>query len=186
MNFGWLDICMMIVFVRACWIGFHRGVLAEAFKIAGLFFAIVIGVHFYLDLAFAITKSVSIMSPVASIFSYVILISLVIVLFRFFREGVVIFFKEDDMSGAHRFIGMVVGCCRAVLLGGLIVLGCLIGNHRFLTDSVRDAFLSKKLLVVGGRIYSGAYRYIIHPVFPDEEKNFAVEKMIAQIKHRPE
>jgi hypothetical protein len=79
---------------------------------------------------------------------------------------------------------LILGFLRGVLLGGIIFFGCLIVDNSTLTYSVGHAFSSKTLLSINSNIYSSTYRFLIHPIFPNEEKCQSIEMMIKKNKYR--
>lgn len=183
-NFVWLDICVIIIIVRGCWIGLRKGSLVEVFKIIALFLAIFIGLHFYLDVAHVITGFVRIVAPIAPIFSYSVLVGLVIFTVRIVRDGIMVLLKSDDVSRWSKVGGLVLGFFRGILLGGLVFLGCLIADNITLTRSVRSSYLGETLLLINSNIYSGMHRFIVHPIFPKEEKNVNIAILVENNKRK--
>lgn len=181
-NFVWLDICVLIFIVRGCWIGFQKGSVVEIFKMVALFFSIFIGLHFYSDLAYLLTDFARIVKSVAPIFSYIVMVSIVMFSFCIFRDGFFIMFKMGDASKRSKVGGLVLGLIRGVLFGGIVFFGCLIVDNVALTRSVRVSYSGSILLEINSNIYSSMHRFIVRPLFPKEERRQSIKEMVRNNK----
>ena len=183
-NFTWLDICVVGVIARGCWIVLRKGVLVELFKIAALIFAIFIGLHFYSRCGDFFINMLHGMKPAAYIFSYVLLIGVTVGIFRIARDGALVLFrdKDDASSGKGKIIGLIMGFGRALLLSSLIFLGCLIVDNVHLTRTVRHSFTGQFILPLSPAVYSGVHHFLIRPVFPGEKKNTRAISLVETYK----
>ncbi len=174
-NFTWIDICIFVIISHACWIGFRKGTLTEVFKIAALFFAVFIGLHFYLRGGNFLSVLMRVPKPVGHAMAYTIFIGMTIGVFRIIRDGMTILLteKDDGVSVQSRIAGLMLGALRAVLLSSVIVCGCVITGNGWIERSVRYSYSGRMFLPIAPKIYSEIYRVVVSPVFPKEEKNIA-------------
>ena len=172
-NFTWLDICVALIIVRGCWIGFQKGFLVEVFKMFALIVATFIALHFYSQSGDVFIHVLRRLDPVAHVFSYVVLIGITVGIFRIVRDGIVVLLKDKESEEifAFRITGLVLGFVRSLVLSSLLVVGCLIADVGSLKRIVRHSFTAPSILAIGPQIYVEGFRRLVRPVFPNEEEN---------------
>ncbi len=185
-NFTVMDVFVGMVIVWCCWAGFRSGILIEIFKIAALFSAIFIGLHFYLRLSNFLNTRLPFLTPVSQILAYSLLIGMCIGVFRIFRDGVVVFFRQDGMKAVSRGIGLMLGFGRGLLLSSMMLLGCLLIDQAMVTRMVRDALASQLLLTWSPSIYSGIFQSVVKPVFSSEPENIQVLSLVRHKSVQPD
>lgn len=185
-NFTFLDAIIAVIIVWTCCSGFRNGTFIEIFKIAALICAVFIGLHFYLRLSEFFNGLLRILHPVSQVLSYVLLIGICVGIFRIFRDGLVIFLKQEDLKIISKCVGAVFGILRAFLLGSILLVGCLLIDHMQVTRVVRNSFTSQFLLTVSTSIYSGIFHTVVKPVFSGEEENTQIINAAQQNHLRPD
>lgn len=170
----------MALIARGCWIGFQKGFLVEIFKNVSIVVAIVVGFHYYVRCGNALIPVLQVFKPVAHIFSYIFLVGTTIFLFRMIREGLFVLFRDEEYkcTTSSKLMGMALGFLRSLLLSSIFLFGCLAVDRSGLTSTVRRSFTESMLLPIDAKIYSGAYHWIIDPLFQKEKKNMRVFMLV--------
>ena len=185
-NFTILDIVIAVIIICTCASGLRRGTFIEIFKIAALVMSIFIGLHFYLPLSFFFDGLLNILHPVSKALAYGLLIGVGIGLFRILRDGVMVFLQQEDLKRLSKYLGAVLGTVRALLLGSMVLVGCLLIDGTVMKRMVRHSFSSQFLLIVAPAVYSGIFHGVVRPIFSKENENSEIMSLARQHRVRPD
>jgi len=171
-QFNWIDIIIIICIVRMCYVGLKTGVGVEIFKTLGLLFCAFIALHFYIIIgSFLNSKMPPLPVEPASIFCYVVLVTIVTLLFRILREGFFAIVKSETISLLSKWLGLFLGFLRGILVSGFMLYGLLISTNHYCDLSVRTSYFGLKAAAVPIKIYEGVYNGAISKIFPDQPFN---------------
>lgn len=176
-QFNWLDIVVIIIFVRTVYIAVKNGFPVEIFKLAGTVFSIYVSLHYYTGLSDAFTnKLISNIFPVEFIdfISFLILTILGYFVFFVLRWIFFRFVKIETISMLNRWGGAFTGSIRALLLISLVMYGLMISSVSYLHDSVKRSYFGKPAFKFAPAVYSGMWNGILSKFITQEKLNPAI------------
>lgn len=178
-QFNWIDILIIICCLRMCYIGLKRGFGIELFKVINLIFCTFFALHFYLILGEFINNKISALPlEAASIFSYILLIFIITILFRILREGFFILVKSETTNTISKSLGLFIGFIRGLLISGLILFGLLISTMHYLEMSSSVSFFGPRLLKIPVQIYENLFYGVVSKIFPEQGFNQEIKNVI--------
>lgn len=182
-QFNWVDILLIALLLRFCYISLKKGLGVEIFKTVNLFFCAFAAFHFYSALAeFLNTKIPALPLEPAEIFSYVFLIFIITIIFRIFREAIFVFAKTESISTISKYTGLLLGCLRGVVIGGFIIFGLFISTIHYLELSAKTSCFGPKAVKIPIKIYEIIFKGAVANIFPDQTFN---QKTITIIETKP-
>ncbi len=181
-----VDVVILMIFVRAVWIGTAKGMTVELFKLTGTSFATFIILHYYTDFGLILQNNIAMPTPVALGISFCLLWILVTILFRFVREGTMVMLNpENRISLVQRAGGIILAVGRAILVGGLVFVLIVTPGSKELVSAARHSLSGFLLGDVSPRVYEMTGENLIRPLFPDEKKSSAVSEFRKKFRAEP-
>ncbi|MBL7197116.1 MAG: CvpA family protein [Candidatus Omnitrophica bacterium] len=178
-QFNWIDILIIICTLRTCYIGLRKGLGIELFKVINLFFCSFVTLHFYFALGeFIQSKIPALPLEPAAIFSYILLIFIITMLFRILREGFFVIVKTETISNISKYSGLFLGFIRGVIISAFIIFGLLISTIHYLELSARTSFFGSRVVKLQLKIYEGLFYGSVAKIFPDQSFNQEVIKVL--------
>ncbi|MDD5617485.1 MAG: CvpA family protein [Candidatus Omnitrophica bacterium] len=177
-QFNWVDILIIILVIRMCYIGLRKGLGIEAFKLLNLLICAFVAFHFYSALGEFINSKIPALPLEATfIFTYIILIFVITIIFRIIRDGFFMMLRAEDDSAAGRYLGLIVGFARGALISGFVIFALLISTVRYLDLSARTSFLGLKAAKVATKTYEFTFFGVVSKIFPDQGFNQEVTRL---------
>ena len=173
-SLNWVDIFMGVILIRAIYIGIRRGFVIEILKLIGVLFAIFISLHYYSGISTFLQNKVHLPKAPADFFSYGFLWAVVILIFKFIREGLTILFKVEAHSAFDKWGGLVLSLVRGLFLCSLMVLFLRLSTIEYLTRNLERSLSASRLVSLAPRFYEACYDNFISKFFPSEELNKSV------------
>lgn len=171
-SFNWIDILMTAILIRAIYIGLKRGIVVELFKLTGALFAVFIALHYFSEISRFLQQKVHLPQAAADLFSFGVLWGVVILAFKFIRDGFGMLFK---MEAAHSALdkGGGLGVCiiRALLLCSLTVLFLRASAVVYFTKNLKQSVTATRVAPLAPDLYEATYNHFISKFFPTEELN---------------
>ena len=137
MNF--IDLFLLIVFLRVIYIAISRGVINESFKIAGLFVSGWFSFHYYFPLGNKIGSKILFFSEEHLYFiSFFLIFFIVKIIFSLLRLIVVSLFKRKEIPLYERWLLFFLGGGRAAILCSVIGFSLYLSplDSKYLNESV--------------------------------------------------
>ena len=171
-QFNWIDILIIICCLRMCYIGLKKGMGIELFKLLNLAFCSFVVFHYYSALGeFLHNKLPALPVEPAIIFSYIVLITIITLLFRILREGFFVFVKTEIVGNFSKYLGLILGFIRGILISALIIFGLMISTIHYFDLSARTSFFGSKIVKLPINIYVGTLSGATSRVFPEQALN---------------
>lgn len=175
---NWVDAVIITVFLRVVYLGFRKGFMVEAFKLLGTFFAIFVSLHY----CGKTSEFISTHSPMPIDFAYFIsLLSLsviVLVLFKFLRDGLLTLMKVQPLELLDKWGSFVLGLIRGLFVTSLISLIIFLSTIGYFQKSVDSSFSGRYLLELSPRTYAFIFENIVSKFFPEEKLNLIIFKAV--------
>lgn len=173
-QFNWLDIFILIVIFRICYIAIKGGFTTEFFKFLGTITAIYLSMHYCVIIADYIIKllPVEVKVPVRIIYSLVFLslATLGYLLFLLLRKAFNNLVKIETVSVLNKWGGLILGGFRSVLLVSLISFTLIVSNIPYFKNSVKHSYLGSRLILVAPDTYTWIWTNIFSKFIPSEKE----------------
>ena len=174
-QFNWVDIFVVIIFMRICYVSLKSGFPVELFKFLGVVSAIYLSLHYYTTLADFIGAPIK-KVPLESfhLFAFAVLAISGNFIFTLLRSIFYRFIHMEAVPQLNKWGGFVLGIARCILVVGLLTFILVIPNIDYLKKSVANSFSGNYFLRVAPNIYSGLWNNLISKFMPKEKFNKSV------------
>ncbi|MDD5730673.1 MAG: CvpA family protein [Candidatus Omnitrophica bacterium] len=179
-QFNWVDILVLVLAARICYIGIKQGFPAELFKLPGTILAIYLSLHYYTmfsDIARDNMNLRIIPLEFLDLISFVILACLGYLFFIVLREVFARFLKMEAVPKLNKWGGCILSLARAYLLAGLIAYALAISTVGYLKDSVHRSYSGNYLFKVSPTTYSWLWNNIMSKFMSHEKFNKTVNEV---------
>ncbi len=179
-QFNFLDIIILIILFRICYIAVKTGLAIEFFKLLGVLFAIYIASHYYTYLSDIVQRwYISKAMPVEFVdfLIFVILAGAVYLCFVFLRSTFYRFMKMEAAPNLNRYGGLVLGLARGYFSIGLLIYVLMISSVSYLSSSVKHSYLGSRFSSVSAQTYNWIWNSIFSKFSPQEKSNAVVNEV---------
>ena len=174
---NWVDIFLCLILVRAVYIGLRSGFVIELFKLIGIFFAVVISLHYFSGASHFLQEKVHLPESAANFASLGFLWGVVVLAFKFIREGIMLLFKVEAHSALNSTGGFIASVVRGFLIGSLAILLLRSSATEYFTKNIANSFGAEKMAGAAPRVYEATYKGFVSKFFPSEEFNKSVSSL---------
>lgn len=178
-QFNWVDIFIIILLFRVCYISLKNGFAIALFKLSGTILAIYIALHYYTVLSDSLPKYFSIKKVPLEFFDFISFLLLALIsyfLFVLIRNIFTHFIKMEAVSNLNKWGGLVLGVARGVLLCALLVYILFISSVNYLNSSAKRSHLGSWFFKVAPDTYSFLWNNIASKFMVKEKFNVIVTK----------
>lgn len=119
-RFHWIDLVILVIFIRTIYVGARRGFIPELTTLIGLAAALVISLQQVDPVSAFLSARVHLPEQWSASFSAVALFIATYLLFCLIRVGVGKLFQLQVASGLDRWGGVLMGMVRAAVISGII------------------------------------------------------------------
>jgi len=184
---NFVDIIIIILSLRICYIAAQMGLVIEFFKLSGVLFSTYIALHYYTSLSdtlqrFFFSKEV----PLEFIDFLVFLILTTaaylgsIVLRSIFYR----FMKLEAVPTINRIGGIVVGIVRAYFLIGLFIFILSISSVNYLSSSVKYSYLGSRAFSISPKAYHRIFNSIVSKFSTKEKLNPTIDEVTERFNRK--
>jgi len=175
---NWVDIVVAIVFLRTISIGVKRGFVVELFKLFATACGIFVSLHFYTRISeFIITHS----PLTAELLDPVVLgglLVLVLVVFKFIRDGLMIAFHIQPIPFIDKWGGLFLSLARGFLVVSIVVLFIFLIPIEYFKNSVESSFSKSYLIELSPKTYAFVFENIYSKFSSGEKLNKTIFESI--------
>jgi len=179
-QWNWVDILVIIISVRICYVAMKSGFTVELFKLLGIILAIYLSLHYYTTLAdFAKERLKIKFIPLEFIdfLSFLILCTLGYLICAALREAIHHFVKMQPLPKLNRWGGLALGICRAFLFCGLLIFILVISTVAYFKKTVSSSYLGKRMFQIAPGTYSGLWDGIMSKFMTAEKFNATIQEV---------
>ena len=186
-QFNWLDVFIVILLIRICYIAFSSGFTIEFFKLVGTLAAIYLPMHYYTQLSDWAVRFLPLPKdnvPLEFI-DFVCFLLLAVTGYCIFMAVRVVFYRFIQLKAVpnlNMWGGLILGAARGFLLAGLITFMLVISSISYLKKSAINSYSSKYLLNVAPGTYSFLWKGLFSKFMTSEEENKTVLEIQGSIK----
>lgn len=178
-QFNWVDIFIIILLFRVCYIAAKTGFSSEIFKLTGTVFAIYLSLHYYTVLSDAVSESLPIIGrklplEFRDFLCFIFLVTVTYIAFIAIRMAFYRFIKMQAVPSLNKWGGLALGIIRSVLLVGLIIYALVISSTSYLKSSVKESFMGRRFFTVAPATYSWLWNSITSKLAAAEKFNKTV------------
>ena len=183
-HINWIDILVVIIVFRVCYVSLVTGFTIELFKFLGTVFSIYLSLHYYTFISNIIRDWLSSDKTAFGFIIPIIFLILAILgylIFSLLRKLIFRFIKMEAASGLNKWGGLVIGIFRSVLLAGLIVVTLLVSGLPYFNASVKNSYLGLRFSAIAPATYTFIWNGFAQKFFPDEKFNKEVLKLTEKL-----
>ena len=154
-NINWLDILVLVIVLRAVYIGTKRGLTAELFNFFGVLVSLVAAVMWYARAADVLVINFKLPVWLSQFLCFIIITQFFRIIFKY---GLVLLLKILNVQfipQLERIGGGIIGLGRGIILSGIIILTIGIIPNNYLRESIEvKSFTGSFLLKSTERTYT--------------------------------
>jgi membrane protein required for colicin V production len=174
-QFNWVDIFVVIIFIRICYVSLKSGFPVELFKFLGVVLAIYLSLHYYTSSAdFIDARIKKVPLEFSNLFSFAVLAILGNLIFVLLRSIFYRFIHMEAVPQLNKWGGFILGIARGILVISLLTFILVMSNIGYLKRSVANSYSGEYFLRVAPNIYSGLWNNLISKFMTKEKFNKAV------------
>lgn len=171
---NWVDILVLLVAARVCYIAAKRGFFIELFKLLGTVLGIYLAFHYYTLVSDWVGKRIKIPGMPLDFFDFIFFIILFLLgyaIFILLRETFTHLVKTEVLPKLNAWGGFILGIGRAVLLSSLIIYMLAISSINYLKNSVVTSYSGKSLFRVSVLAYTTIWDKFMSKFMAKEKLN---------------
>lgn len=171
-KFNWIDLVVLVLFLRMCFVGSKTGLIVELFKISGLILAVYISLHYFSQAGSFLNDLVPPLgAEVSDLICFIILAVLSYVTVAIIREAFMRMVKTEATHVVDRWGGLVLGFCRSFMFISMIFIIFYLSHIIYFVESVKKSYLGSSLVYADVRVYEGIFKGIVTKFAPEAQIN---------------
>ncbi|MBL7070237.1 MAG: CvpA family protein [Candidatus Omnitrophica bacterium] len=187
-QFNWLDIFLVVVFLRICYVSLKRGLTIEFFKFIGILLSVYLSFQYYTSLSNFLHSVAFVEATPLGFLKFICFLILAFsgyFLLVALRRLFTLLIKIEDVPGViNRWAGFLLGLLRGVLTVSFILFALFISSNEYLRGSVQGSLVAKPVFQIAPLAYRGIWDSIISKFSPDQGLNGDVLSIEAQVRNR--
>ncbi|MFC1806831.1 CvpA family protein [Candidatus Omnitrophota bacterium] len=153
---NWVDIVVIVLLLRAVFLGAKKGLTAELFNFFGIILSLVIATQWYSRVADILVINLNLPVWIAQFTCFVIIAQLIRVVFKY---GIALIFKILNIQfipQLERIGGGILGLGRGIIIAGILLLALGFLPVSYISDSIYDKSYSGIFIIkAANRTYKG-------------------------------
>jgi uncharacterized membrane protein required for colicin V production len=174
-HINWVDILVLIIIFRTCYVAIQTGFFIELSKLAGLICAVFFGMHYFTTLGDYLAKKIGLSNYMPLEFidflSFAGLSVGINLLFTALRKTLFNTFKVEAPTSVNKWGGFILGACRSVIYTGYIVYLLVMSTAGYLKTSVNGSYSGGTFLRVAPSVYSFVWDNLASKFMMNEKIN---------------
>lgn len=186
-QFNFLDILILIIVFRICYIAFEMGLAVEFFKLSGILFTTYISLHYYTTFSDILQRwffPKGMPLEFLDFLVFIFLASSAYLGFVVLRSIFYRFMRLEALPNINRFGGLILGIARSFFVIGLMIYILLISSVNYLSNSVKHSYLGSKIAYVSPQTYGWIWNNIISKFSSNEKFNPTVNEVLERLKKK--
>lgn len=180
-KFNWMDIVVICIVLVSVYRGYHKSLIVEMFKFAGIIFSICISLHYFSGLSELIVKYFPVIGVyLADIVSFVGLAVLSYLCIAVIREVFCRFIKVEAANALDRWGGLALGFFRGLFVTSMFLILLNFFSIAYLKDSINKSYLGSQLVYLDVKVYEFINNNIILKFYPEGSSNKDIYEVIQE------
>jgi uncharacterized membrane protein required for colicin V production len=179
-QFNWVDIFILVLLYRICYISMANGFVTELFKLLGTVTATFLACHYYHSLLFEFKDKVgSQFFPVnfLDFLTFVLLASAGYLIWTGVRLLFSKAIKTEAAVNFDKWAGLTLGVVRAVLLAGLITCAFMVSSIEYFRAITSSSYFGSRFSHVSPSVYKGIWYGAVSKFMANEKHNAALDSL---------
>jgi uncharacterized membrane protein required for colicin V production len=168
---NWIDLVIVIVMLRALYIGLKRGCVNEILQLLAIVAAILIVFHYYPFCSRFLENRIFFKAEIAKSLTFFVLWVVVALVSTFVRGGVYLLFKIEAKSFFDKIGGLAIAIVRGALIASLILSLFMTTGSEYLSRNIKSSFLSPRVAPLAPDVYKFVFKEFVSKYFPNEKMN---------------
>ncbi len=176
-QFNFLDIIILIILFRICYVAVKSGLAVEIFKLLGVLSAIYLSLHYYTGISDLISKRYLLDNKLLEFITFAAFLILCIsgyLIFFFLRCIFYRFMKMEAAPEVNKFGSLFLGLARTYLTIGLISYILVLSGLPYFSRSVKHSYLGSRAFAVCPQAYTWLWGNIFSKLSSADKANPAV------------
>lgn len=174
---NWLDIAILIIFVRVLYVAAELGFISELFKLLGTITAIFVALHYYSSLSHETISFLGNRLLTMELFNLPFFILLALAgywVFLIFRKLFTRLITLEAAPNFNKYAGVVLGIIRGLLLTSLITCALVASDIGYLKKSVSNSAAAKYIFQAAPATYSFLWEGLVSKFAPGSKINDSI------------
>jgi uncharacterized membrane protein required for colicin V production len=178
-SINWIDVALVVLFVRMIFVGIKNGFISEFFKSLGIIIAVFISLHYYSFLAAWLAMKTKIAWNYWDLVMFAVLWLCITLFFKFVGDGVMLLFKaETTHQGFDKYASGIVAVGRGILVCSMTIFLLLLTHNVPVTRMTLHSYSFKIAGHAAVGTYSFLYKNLIDKLFVGEHFNTAAPQVL--------
>ena len=177
---NWVDIFVIILFFRICYISYKTGFSISLFKLLGTLAALYLAMHYYTWVSDLLTKVFSLKAFPLEFLDFLCFVFLVLfgyLIFVFLRMLLNRFMRMEALPSFNNWVGLLLGAGRGILVVALFVFMMVISTVSYLKKSIVTSYIGPRIFEIAPDTYSWIWGNIVSKFAVTETYNQAVSEI---------
>lgn len=179
-QFNYLDIVIIILSLRICYVAVKTGLAVEFFKLLGIIFSIYIASHYYISFSDSLQKRFFHQAVPIDFVDFIVFVLLAIasnLCFVFLRFAFSRFMKMEAAPNLNKYGALILGLGRSYFAIGLLVYLLMVSSISYLSNSVKHSYIGSRFSSVSAQTYTWIWGNIFSKFLPQERHNSVVNEI---------
>ena len=179
MPFSLFDLALLVVMLRALFVGYQKGLIIEVMKLLSVILTMFFAMHYYVLLADFLLKLPIMDKNYSKIFSFGVITGVGFLFFWLVRQGWLLILKAKWRWEIDKTLATVVSFFRGFLLCELLFIGLLIWGQPGMLDQIHRSWSKGWLEKSSLSFYETGYK-VLKIISPREDANSQIFLIVRQ------
>lgn len=154
---NWVDILVVILLIRGCYVGFSKGLRWEFFRFLGYIAAVLGAIYYYESIAESLGAYLPVLYPFSNLLSFSGLYLIILFISKGICALAAKIIQTEVVSAFQRLTGFLSGLARGFILSALLLISFIFTALPYFEKSIRERSYSGQAIV---RIAPVMYEWI--------------------------
>lgn len=178
LNVNLVDVLMLCIIIRGCYVGAKSGLPAEVFRLLSVVCVTFIVVHYYSPLAQFLHEKLFISEKTSEFAAFVIWMLAAFLVFFLIREGWLVLVKSEPKAAVHHWAAAAGSLVTSYFVCGLVFLALALSNNGDVQQQLQRSISRLVWSRTAGNLYNVSYGALVRPFFPDEKPNQRISRLM--------
>ncbi len=176
---NFLDLIVLVIFLRVCYIGSRMGFSVEIFKLSGVLTATYVSMHYYTRLSDLVQKRFMSGSMPVEFIDFLFFLLLIVAVYFFFvflRSLLFRFIQLNTIPKINQLAGFILAIARSFLITGLLAYSLAICSVSYVTGWTRHSYIVRQATGISPSTYAWIWNNIVSKFSAHGKYNSTVDE----------